>query len=201
MQGKKISLKTGERRWIKKLTGLTALLDDQSIADILLVRSGFKPGALVEISYHPHSSVSQPEFHRAVNGLREILKKLRLYYKLHENYPKTTRARTRYTCIARDKGTLKELVAALANKDVRKRRFEIGMLLGYPETAVAAFASNRPLDNRNLPRLVSIAKEFKFLNFRLSRNWREELGYLRRRAKEIKRLSPELHARILRAPS
>ncbi|MEK7212463.1 MAG: hypothetical protein AAB686_02190 [Patescibacteria group bacterium] len=201
MQGRKISLKTSEHRWIKKLTDLTTLLDDQSIADILLVWSGFKPGALVEISWTPHAAISREGFHKTVSDFEEVLRKLRLQYALKKNYPKTIRTRTAYTCIARDERMLKKLTAALGEEDKKMRRLKIGVLLGYPKTALAAFANNKQFNSRDLPQPVSKAKEFKFLNFRLSQNWQEESGYLREKAREVKRLSPELYARIVKAPS
>lgn len=174
------------------------MLDDQSIADILLVWSRFKPGALVEISYPSRTPISRRKFHKAVADFKEVLGKLGLHYELKVNYPKTADARTRYTPIAKNGKVLKKLAAALREKDVKKRRVKTGLLLGYPKTAATAFAGGDYFSRRDLPSSFSKAKYLKFLNFRLSRFWRKELSYVKRKAGEIKKISPELYTRITR---
>ena len=176
---------------------MKTLLGDQSIADILLVWSEFRPAALVEISYLPQSTISRLKFHRTVHDLEEILRKLTPWYQLKLNYPKGPGELTQYSCIAKDQSTLRKLIAASVEKNIKKRRRQLGALLGYPKTAIVAFANGKTFDLHKLPPAIfKKIKDIKFLNFRLSRHWREELKYIEKRAKEIKKISPELHRRI-----
>ena len=180
--------------WIKKLVRRGGLLADQEIADILLTAEGFKPAAMIEISYPSCATFSRKEFHKKISDLRKIFQKLGLRYRLHINYPKNAREVTRYSYIAKDQGKFKKIIAAEAERNMRKRRLQLGALLGYPTTAIEAFANGKALDR--FPAIAAKKKESKFINFRLSRHWQEELAYAKRRAKLIKQIAPELYKRI-----
>jgi hypothetical protein len=188
---------TSKRYWINRLAGLKGIIADQEIADILLVWNKFKPAAMVELSYFPGSIVSRKEFHKKIDSFKKILRGLGLSYRLQVNYPKTTKEITHYSYIAKDRKVLEKVISAAIGKNVKKRRLKLGTLLGYPKTAVGAFAKGRAL--RSLPPSIILKRpELKFLNFRLSRHWRKELGYIHGRAERIKRIAPELYLRILK---
>jgi len=186
-----------QNRLVKELVSLQNILNDQSIADILLVRSWFKPSALVEVSYLPHRQYSRSQFLTAVRHLEKILQKLGLFYKLHLNYPKNQNNLTQFSYIALDPKMLKKLIKADERRDTKKRRMEVGKLLGYPKTAVVAFANGKVFARSKLPKAILKTSTIKFLNFQLSRNWKRELKYVRRRAQEIEKISPVLFRRIV----
>lgn len=176
---------------------LTAILDDQHIADILLVWSGFKPAALIELSYFPRIGFSREKFHKKITDLEKIFENSGLCYELRLNYPKSKNEHTRYSSVAKDKKTLVKLKKASTIKNTRSRRIKLGTLLGYPRTAVFSFANGTALDYRDLWQEMRKSKELKFLNFRLSkRHWHRELKYLKKRASAIKQISPELYKKI-----
>lgn len=179
-----------EKYWISQLES-QKILHDQDIADILLVWSRFKPAALITLM----CDVAMPrkEFRKSVQELRTILEHLKFSYRLRLNYPKDPHTSlTRFSFIASDKTTLKKLIAAQEERNVENRRMLTGTLLGYPSTAVVAFSKSESL--RTWPKLSSHL--YRFLNFRFSKKWRKELPYVRRRASEIKKISPELYRRI-----
>ncbi len=187
-----------EKTCIRKLIELKKFLSDQDMADILLVWDGFKPAAIVELSYFPRSKFSREEFHRKIGNLKKILQKLDLHYRLQVNYSKRKREVAHYSYIARNQKKLEEVIVADAEMNTKKRRLQIGVLLGYPKTAAEAFANGKTLNYRNLPSAVSQKKELKFLNFRLSRHWRRELEYMRKRARAIKQITPDLYMKIIK---
>jgi len=180
--------------WIKRLVRRGGLLADQEIADILLTVEGFKPAAMIELSYPPRATFPRKEFHKKISDLRKILQKLGLSYRLQINYPKDAREVTRYSYVAKDRKKLKKIIAADTERNIRKRRLQLGALLGYPTTAIEAFANGKAIDR--LPAIAAKKKESKFINFRLSRHWRKELQYVKRRAELIKQIAPELYKRI-----
>ncbi len=180
--------------WIKKLVRRGGLLTDQEIADILLTAEGFKPAAMIEVSYPPRAAFSKKEFYKKISDLRKILQKLGLSCRLQINYPKDAREATRYSYVAKDRKKFKKIAAAEAERNIRKRRLQLGALLGYPTTAIKAFANSKAIDR--LPAIAAKKKESKFINFRLSRHWRKELQYVKRRAELIKQIAPELYKRI-----
>lgn len=180
---------------IKKIILLRKVLSEQEIADILLVWGRFKPAAMIELSYFPAARFSRKEFRKKIGDLEKILQKLDLHYRLRINYPKRKKEVTHYSYIARNQKKLKEIIAADKEGNTKKRRLKVGLLLGYPRTAVQAFANGEVLNR--LPPHVLKREELKFLNFRLSRHWRRELDYVRKRTKAIKKISPKLYQRIL----
>lgn len=186
--------KIKRRCWIKKLVRRGGLLADQEIADILLTAAGFKPAAIIELSYPPHETFSRKEFHKKISDLRKTFQKLGLSSRLHINYPKDAREVTRYSYLAKDRKKFKNIAAAEAERNTRKRRLQLGALLGYPTTAIEAFANGKAL--HRLPVIAAKRKESKFINFRLSRHSKRELAYAKRRAELIKQIAPELYKRI-----
>lgn len=84
---------------------------------------------------------------------------------------------------------------------------EIGLSLGYPESAVDAYVNETSLDYEELIKSLSseelqaLQKEgvFKFLDFRPSRDhWQEEIEIARKRQALIKEKSPKIYQEIIR---
>ena len=190
--------KTNEGYWINQLVALKRIIADQEIAGILLVWDGFKPAAMIELSYFPRSKFSRKEFHKKIGDLEKILQKLDLRYKLQINYPRRKNEITHYSYIARNQKKLAEIIAADAEINTKKRRLQVGILLGYPNTAIKAFANGNTLNFQNLPSVILQKKELKFLNFRLSKHWKKELIYLKKKAETIKKIAPELYRKIIK---
>lgn len=185
-------VKSRKRKLISELSALT-IISHQDIADIILVWISFKPAAMVEVSYFPENGISKAEFTRKVKRLKEILEELDLAYKIKVNYPQKNTELTEYSYITRDKATLRKIISANALKDVKTRRMRVGELLGYPKTAIEAFAKNEYLAYRKLPKAVLKNKYFKFINFRLSKNWRKEMIYAKKRGEIIRKVSLRLY--------
>lgn len=90
-----------------------------------------------------------------------------------------------------------------------EKNYRIGILLGFPETAVRAYSTadfnqrhERKLlliRERELPPRVRRAEFMAFLNFRLSReNWYSELNTVKLWAEKIKEVGPALYREIVR---
>mgnify|MGYP001619741896 CR=1 FL=1 len=184
--------------WIKKLIKLNNLLDNQDIADILLVYGEFKPVTLFEVTCIPHSSTSRSEFRRMVRKLEKYLKELGLRYQLNFNYPKTNKSLTKFSFLAKSEKVLKKIIRANNKKNLQKRRRSVGVLLGYPKSAVESFSKTESIKLDDLPASIKKLPVTRFLNFRISQKWRSELKYVHKRAERIKELSPELYRRIIR---
>ncbi len=190
--------KNRKKYWVTKLLKLEGILDDQDKADTLLVWDGFKPAAMIELSYFPRSKFSRKEFHKKIDGLEKILQKLDLHYRLRINYPKRKKEVTHYSYVARNQKKLAEIIVADAEMNTKKRRLQVGVLLGYPMTAVRAFANGKTFNFKSLPSKISQKNELKFLNFRLSRHWKKEFGYLKKKTEAIKKITPELYRKIIK---
>ena len=172
---------------------------DQEIADIILVESGFKPAAMVELA-HPirASAASWERYQKKVRSFEKTLRDSGLFYALRINRIKTSSDVTKYSYIAKDRRTLKKLAMASAEKNTGKRRLVLGKILGYPISAVRAFARNKSIQNNDIPARVRRSVFWKFLNFRLSQSWREEMEYVYKRARAIRHESPEFYKKIRR---
>ncbi len=185
---------------LKELLKFNKILDYKSMADIVLVWSGFKPTAMVAISYLSKSGFSKKEFLKSIDNLKNILNGLKLKYQLNINYPKSSQEITKYSYITKTNLMLKKIIIADTKKNTKQRRLKTGKLLGYPISAVNAFAKSGAfncLGLQNLPPDVLKNKYIKFLNFRLSKkNWKKEMEYVKKKAQMIKRISPELYKRI-----
>lgn len=179
---------------IKKFVALSGVMSDHDKADVLLVWSGFKQVALVDISCQKNTKGKV--FTNRIESLEKILRELSLKFKLHVNYPKNTREVTRYSYIAKTDRDLKSIMSADAEKNQKIRRMKTGLLLGYPKSAVVAFANNKSVDAGKLPKRIFEGPIGAFLTFRLSKKWRDELDYVKKYSQEIKKISPEIYKKI-----
>lgn len=104
--------------------------------------------------------------------------------------------------IGKDEENLSKLIKACEKKDNK----ELGLILGYPETAAEAFP-NKLLDFREwrqaLPKeekgALIKSNVLKFLNFQPSeRHWREELESVKEHQNLIKEKAPFLYEKIIK---
>lgn len=169
-------------------------------AHILLVANGTKPsmhtGIFIESSTLT-SNTSKSERDN-LQKLAEIITKLSLCYKLEvREYPMDVESNTpSYTgfvfCIARQMHIAEQLVEARANGDEERE----GLLLGFPESSVAAFIKGDvlPIFDQQVSTSRVTADEMKFLNHMVSRdNWENEVSYLAEHADITRRISPEIY--------
>ncbi len=188
--------KIEKKYFIDKLILLGRIFGYFQIADIILVFSGFKSAAMIELSYFRRPGLSRQIFSKKVGDLEEIMGQLSLKFELHINYPKNKKEITRYSYIARDQKTLEKLINMSNEVNTKKRRWMIGRLLGYPKTAVGAFSTGTVIETKDLPPEVLQSEELRFLRFRLSKNWKNELKYVKRMRDEIKSITPNLYKKI-----
>lgn len=184
------------KKEIDKLAKLTNLLNVNDVADILLVVDGFKVAALIEVSIPPNTNKSQ-RLKKELQELREILKNLNLAYRIIINKIDTKTQLGKYSFIAKDAKTLKKLIQANQEKDAKTRKLKTGLLLGYPKSAVVAFANNNSISNSDIPKYILKRNYFKFLNFRLSKSWKEEIKYLELKANRIKKISFDMYKKVV----
>ncbi len=177
---------------------ISTILSDQDMADILLVWKDFKPAAIFEISYFENSKRARNDFLKEVEQLKKLLKKLDLKSKIRTNRPKSKNALTKFSIASKDQMIIERILAAEKIKNSMHRKMQIGKLIGYPLTAVKAFAKNESIALNSLPISVKRNKILKFLNFRLSKDWKKELPYLAEKAKILKKAAPSLYKKIRR---
>jgi len=189
-----------ERKEIKSIEKLP--LNCQDRIDTILLYLKEKPAAFVEASRRIYKGKDEKEI-QAVNQLtqekhqiQETLEKLKFAYQAKEFKKEEERTRNlgHYFFIGRDSEKLGRLLEAMENKDDK----EIGLALGYPESACEAFVNKATIDYSELPKeeRKKIFKEgtLKFIDFRLSRDhWQEELGLARRWQQLINEKSPNLY--------
>lgn len=131
---------------------------------------------------------------------RKALEGLGLRFTLNES-PDQEVARGYSFLIARDDEVLARLVAAQESGD----KEEYGRLLGYPETAIAAYRTNEAFDyRRELPaaKVDALAEEgtLAFLNFTPSRShWEDELAFVRANQERVKKEAPLIYDKIMNA--
>jgi hypothetical protein len=94
--------------------------------------------------------------------------------------------------LARDQAQANKLAEAVASDD----SVQIGELLGFPSSAIAAFVSKDMLPVAEWPLSTeSVDKEsMRFLNHMVSReNWKQEISYLPGFSRRIKELSDKIY--------
>lgn len=191
----------------------TSPLQCQNKADLFLVFCREKPAAIIS---------TESLFSRAIsrNGSREILAPLLLQRERLEGIlnklglawcawggpSRITVGRTLHVSydflVAQDRQRLKRLRLAKETRD----SYQLGLALGYPRTAVAAFRNATLLDYEHLKESLSAAefkalqreRAFMFSPFRQSQaHWPEELEIARQYQRLIREKSPKLYREIL----
>jgi len=176
----------------------------QEKKDLVLSYLNEKPASWIDVSERYKQTeknedeiLNQLELKR--DEIRKILDKTGFVYEVEKFKIKE---RTMYNAgynfiIARNSEDLSRLKRGLKRGDTK----EIGLSIGYPETAVEAFINKKVLDYNKLPkeeskRLIK-EKTSKFLDFRLSKNnWQEELNLVRRQQKLIEKKFPNFYKQI-----
>ncbi len=185
-------------------------LDVQSKQDLFLVYVNAKP-AMRYPSYSKYyrieSEVKKRENLQKIESgkkeIEEILKIIKLFYLFEEFLLDDNGLKGYRFLIGKNEKNVIELRDALKSESAE----EIGLALGYPKTAVRAFAEGEILDKYDYLRFLpqkekeKLEKEkiFKFVNFGLSKeNWKEELNIIRNYQILIKQNAPSLYNEIIK---
>lgn len=185
------------KKAIQQLENIPGIIANDK-ASILLVHAGLKPSALV-VSEGPVFDNTKAPVHverEVVESLNSVLHELGLVYVRTSEI--MTAMRGGYVevlrhFIAHDEPTAKRLKELFDN--VSENHREIGILLGYPQSAVDAFLTPNMLEQSSTP--VSTddvsARNMRLLGHRLSKdNWREEVKYLEQSGNYLKSVSPRI---------
>lgn len=156
--------------------------------DILLVYGGLKPSCFVELSNEIHELIT-------------ILDELGLYYRIEaktytDKAGKKSQEVTRLY-IARDQDNANRLASYF--KNIINHDYDIGILLGYPKTAVEAFVSEDMLDMADIPESTSevTKKNMRLLGYRLSKTlWEDEVKQLEEYGNYLLKVSPTIYTEI-----
>ena len=86
-----------------------------------------------------------------------------------------------------------EDLAKIEKLDPKKDHAEFGKMMGYPESAIAAFGKKEKiLPNENYPSMKGIIFDFK-----LSKdNWQEEINVLKRWSRVIELVAPDIYKEL-----
>ena len=99
--------------------------------------------------------------------------------------------------IAKDKEDLEKHKEVEDIKDGNQHDAELGKLLGYPETAVDAFAKHQTLQIDELPQFVKESGILDFITFAFSKeHWRDELEVLKKQIMLAKTLDDQIDSKI-----
>ncbi len=192
-----------ERKEIELIEKLPLSCEDRS--DVMLLYLKEKPAAFVEISRRIYKDKEESEalnqVTREKDRFQETLEKLKFPYQTKEfkEEEEKTRNLGHYFYIGRDPEKLSRLLEAIKNKDDK----EIGLSLGYPESACDAFVNKTTIDYSELPKeeRKRILKEgtLKFSPFYFSRDhWQEELDLVKKWQQLIKEKSPNLYEEMVK---
>jgi len=206
MEGKEGEKEKKEIRLIEK-----SPLDYQDKKDLLLAYFEEKPASWLGVDarfYKKEGEKKKAEILRELaerkEKVQELLEKLGFIYEkrdFEEEEQKTYDIGCHFL-VSKNSENLFRLKKALEEKSDK----EIGLSLGYPETAIEGFLNKEMLDYEKLRESLSnkelkeLQKEgvFKFLTFHPSKDhWREELEVIRRYQKLIREKSPKIYKEII----
>jgi len=180
-----------ERALVEKIEAVPFHIQDR--VDILLVKAGVKPAALI-------TELDKPENAERLKGLKELLDAL----SLPNNFEKTLLS------VENADGIFEgSIVNILVGKDqlglenlekARKEKSAMaeGLALGYPESAVSSYVENAPRVMRwQLPEELKSEYYYPFIKFQLSQeNWPLEIETARKWADNVKMNSTMLFDHI-----
>lgn len=190
---------------VKELESLSGIIAHDK-ASILLVHANLKPTALVVIEGETFPDKSSP-IHISESSLKQLDS---IFSKLNLAYVKTTEVMTTMNggyvevmrfFIAKDKTSAEKLKTLF--DDVSRNHEEIGLLLGYPPTAVKSFLTSDMLDLADTPKLTEDVSErnMQLLGHRLSKDhWREEVKYLEKWGNYLKSISARIYDEATKMP-
>jgi len=192
---------------VEKLEGLEFLYDTDKII-FLLVFTGEKSGGHIGIVYRLDTSdYTEEEFRNRGRKLQDFLEENKVSYYSREIEPQRATngeiiLKQLDFYLAKDIESLEKIKEAVDEHDERK----FGLAMGYPQTAVEAFVSTEdPFTKPDLlfvePIEVEFSEERSFLFFRMSKeHWHEELEVVKRWARTIKEVAPQLYEEITSQP-
>jgi hypothetical protein len=172
---------------------------------ILLVGAGLKPAALIYPTTREGADGSWIKFtDEEIEEQRNLLRKIgflkegrRINSKAEWTDGRATHFEQTEFMFANSPENLERLAAAIREHDER----EIGLALGYAETAVDAYSSGEllsPADEAKLPEEVATSEAYVFNPGRLSaEHWRDELAQYQKWAEYIKKTSPIIYNKMM----
>ncbi len=208
------------REKIERRQNLDEKLDRLSLADhdrvnVVLTLAGFKRATALEIRFGKYitgipRSTPDPEQERAIAATRnrQILRQMQLFV---AGDPRKDgilyAARNR-----EDAERLAQLYPSNMRGETPPEEVkELGILFGFPHSAVEAFKTEVESESREGPRTETVLKRedlpeeilneeiAAFLSFILSKeHWREEMETVRRWAEVVKQRAPQLYARLVK---
>ena len=203
------NLEKKERRELEVIE--KSSLSPQDKEDLLLVYLGEKPAVWIGTGNRFYKTETEEVRREKMESLnrkgeetKRVLENLSLpnHFYSHGTEEEKTILMSHDFLVGQDSGKLKRLREVLESGESK----DIGLALGYPESAVEAFIKGEVLDRaKDLKRLSKkerdeLKKEevFKFLTFGLSKsNWREELELVRKYQRAIKEKSPRIYDEII----
>lgn len=173
---------------------------------IILVIAGLRPATILEFEM-PVTSNSfevEKELSDMVQPIRELLERNGLAFEVSNVDISASQGvdQKSFVChlfVGREAGVLSRLVSAWQVRNTA----EIGRLLGFPITAVEGFVASLR-DKEALKELPTDSRKepwAKFLQYRISKNWEEEVKTSQSWANAIKKLAPHLYNTIVEGNS
>ena len=190
---KPISHSSNEAIFINSIENIEASLQDR--INTILVQLGEKNTAEVELGRDYEKSIKEEDSVKLSTDFENICINNGIFFKKIEE----KKIVPRYL-ISKDKEMLEECLDAFNFHNSK----EIGLLFGYPKTAVEAYLKGEdyliPFNQENefiSPKIMH-QDYMKFLNFRLSKDhWEEELEIPKKYAEIIKTKSPYLYNQLM----
>ena len=188
-------------------------LDLQDKIDLVLVYLKEKPAAWIGAGDRFYKTEKEKEKQKKLERLNQKGEEIKTILEIlglpnhtfrYETEEEKTTLISYDSFVSQDSERLNRLREAWQNG----RHEDIGLALGYPESAVKGFIKGEVLDRveafKKLPKKdrEELKKEevFKFLTFGLSRNnWREELELARKYQRAIREKSPKIYNEVIKS--
>lgn len=194
---------------VEELEKMDYILDEDK-AILLLVLAGEKPAGSLSIDFRPgEPGQSEEKFNQERESFERFMEENNIPYFSRESdvgvfdEGKEIVLRQSMFTLGGNPASLERAEQADSVKDPR----EFGNTMGYPETAVEAYAKEyttgevQLLKRDEYPVEVALSDESNFLFFRLSKDhWREEFETAKRWAQTVKEASPEIYERLTSRP-
>jgi hypothetical protein len=186
---------------ILRLENISGMTNDDK-GSLLLVAGDLKPSALVIIQgdIFPLSDNPVHVPKQTIDNIKSILSSFELIHFMtvevlenSSNKPYEHGQEVLRIFISKDKTVANQL--KLAFDEIGKHHREAGLLLGYPESAVDAFLTDKMLDWKEHPISTPEVSEvnMRLLGHRLSKdNWRNEVMYLEASGNYIRSMSSKI---------
>lgn len=174
--------------------------------NIILVIAGVRPATVLdfEIPITSNHFQAEKELSDTVQAIEGLVKSSGLAFHVsnveRSDFQGTGQASLAcHIFVAQDVTIVSQVVSAWQTKNT----VEIGRLLGFPRTAVEGFATSLQgkQDLKELPPDLKKEPWAKFLQYRISENWKEEIKTAQSWASTIEKLAPHLYDRIVQGNS